>query len=95
MRNMVAIFNTSFDAAFVSLGTTSLSLKIFPIMNIAINGADFGTSNTIAISAICGKTSFSNFETSLGGAITIWRSFSVVNSFISGGCINATDAIYE
>ena len=95
IRNNVAIFNNSFEAAFVSLGTTPLSLKTFPIMNIVIKGADLGTTRIIITIAKTGNMSLSLLETSLEPGISIALSLWLVNNFIIGGCIKATAAIYE
>ena len=85
MRNMVAMLSISLEAAEVSLGTAPLSRNRLPIMNMAISGAERGTIRMMAIIAMVGNRSFSSRETSLGGAISISRSFLVVSSFISGG----------
>ena len=89
------MFSRELDAAEVSLGTTPLSLKRLPIMNIDTSGADWGTTSMMTIIARAGKTSFSRWETSRGGFISIFRSFSVVSSFMIGGWMNAMAAMYE
>ena len=45
--------------------------------------------------AAMGKMIFSRCETSRGGAMRISRSLRVVRSFITGGWITGTKAIYE
>ena len=52
------MFSSSLDAADVSRGTTPLSRKRFPIMNIETSGADLGTINMMMIIANAGNTSF-------------------------------------
>ena len=62
-------------------------------MRQAMRGAAEGTSSATKMVTTMGKMIFSFLLTSRRGFITIWRSFSVVSSFMMGGWITGTSAI--
>ena len=89
------MFISSFDAVFTSLSTTPLSLKRLPSISIPTRGVASGTMKaTISVTAT-GNMIFSLFVTGRKLSITMARSFFVVSSFIIGGWITGTSAIYE
>ena len=78
-----------------SLSTTPHSLHKLPNVKAPIRGQASGRNIIQSPNTTSGKTIFSRFETSRSCFISILRSASVVKSFIIGGWITGTRAIYE
>ena len=92
-RKMVTILMSSFCTVLLSRSVTPHSLKRLPSMRQAMRGAAEGTSRATKMVTTMGNTIFSFLLTSRRGFMTIWRSFSVVSSFMMGGWITGTRAI--
>ena len=94
-RRMVTILMSSFCIVFERRSMTPLSRARFPSISIPTSGAAAGIRRTTSIVTAIGKIIFSFFDTGLSCSITASRSFFVVRSFIIGGCITGTRAMYE
>lgn len=84
-RKMVTMLISSFCTVLLSRSVTPHSLKRLPSIRQAMSGAAEGTSSATKTVTTMGKTIFSRLLTSRRGFMTIWRSFSVVSSFMMGG----------
>ena len=92
-RRMVTMFMRAFCAVSVSRSTTFDSRNRLPSMNIAISGAEAGTSSTMPMAAAIGKTSFSRAVTLRAFLMRIFRSASVVSRRMIGGWMMGTSAM--
>ena len=92
-RKIVAMFISAFWVVSFNRSTTFDSRNRLPSMNIAMSGAEAGTSSTMTIVAASGKISFSRVVTLRAFFILMARSFWVVRSRMIGGWIIGTSAI--
>ena len=92
-RKMVTMFISSFWTVLLRRSVTPHSLKRLPSIRQAISGPAEGTSRATKMVTTMGKMIFSVLLTWRRGFMTIWRSLSVVSSFIMGGWITGTRAI--
>ena len=92
---ITTIYIIAFEVVSVSCFTTPDSLKRLPSMSIPIRGAVVGRIIHTTRVTTMGKRIFSSFVTCLSCGIRTLRSFSVVSSFMKGGCMTGTRDIYE
>ena len=78
------------EAVSVSCFTTPLSRNRLPSISMPTRGAVEGRIRQTTTVMIMGKRIFSSFDTGRSCSILIFRSFSVVRSFMTGGWIMGT-----
>ena len=94
-RKTVTMFISSFCTVLLRRSTTPHSRMRLPSIRLPISGAAEGSSRETKIVTMMGKMIFSVLLTSRSCFISIWRSFLVVSSFMMGGWMTGTSAIYE
>ena len=92
---MVTMLQNSFCRVLDKRSATPDSLIRLPNVSAPIKGAASGSRNAHSSSNVSGKRIFSRLVTGRSCCILILRSASVVSSFIMGGWIIGTSAMYE
>ena len=90
---IVTMLMSAFCIVSLRRSTTPLSLAMLPNMSAPMSGTALGSSRPQRITTTSGKTTFSIFFTGRSCFMCILRSFSVVQSFISGGWMTGTSAM--
>ncbi|OPY06818.1 MAG: hypothetical protein A4E67_01356 [Syntrophaceae bacterium PtaB.Bin038] len=94
-RKIVTMLIKAFWAVSLRRPTTPDSRNKFPSISIPISGAASGSISTHTIVTAIGKMIRSVFDTGRSCSITTVRIFFVVSSFMIGGWMIGTSAMYE
>jgi hypothetical protein len=92
---METMFISSFWRVFERRSTHPTSWMKFPNASMPISGAAGGRSRIVRIRSMIGNIIFSVFETGRSCGMVMRRSFFVVSSFMIGGWMSGTRAMYE
>ena len=92
-RKIVMMLHSSLEAVLTRRSTTPDSLSRLPSISMEIRGAAEGSRSETNTVTMIGKQTFSVLETVRSWAMTTWRSFLVVSSFMMGGWMTGTSAM--
>ena len=92
-KRMTTIYISALEAVSVSCLTTPDSLNRLPSISIPTKGAVEGRIRHTMVVTMIGNRIFSSLDTGLSCSILIFRSSSVVRSFMIGGWMIGTRAM--